>query len=255
MRLLVTGFNPFGGEDINPSYEAVKLLPDQIFVDNVVGSVSVIKLEIPTEFGTSMDVIRAAIKQHNPDYVICVGQAGGRAGITPERVAINVDDASIPDNKGYTPCDEPVVEGAPAAYFATLPVKRIVEAIRVQGLKASVSNTAGTFVCNHVMYGSLHEAAKARTGAKTAALNESSPSTTLSATPTDSAPSPFKTGFIHVPFCHEQVSQGYPWWNPINWIYRPPSMSIEEISKGLEIALRVIAEGKDDEKLTGGAIC
>ena len=154
MKLLLTAFDPFGGDKINPALEAVKLVKDKV------GGVEVIKLEVPTVFGKSVEKVADAIEANQPDAVLCVGQAGGRFDITPERVAINVDDARIPDNEGNQPVDQPVfADGAPA-YFATLPIKAMVQSIKEAGLPASVSNTAGTFVCNHLMYGVLYTLAK-----------------------------------------------------------------------------------------------
>lgn len=128
-KLLITGFDPFGGEPVNPAYEAVRLLPD------VVAGIKLCKLEVPTEFVRSGAVLRDALAAERPDAVLCVGQAGGRAAITPERVAINLMDARIPDNAGFQPVDQPVVPGGPAAYFATLPVRRMAEAIEKPGFR------------------------------------------------------------------------------------------------------------------------
>lgn len=213
MKLLVTGFDPFGGETINPAWEAVKLLPE------TVKGAEVIKLEIPTVFNKSADVVRAAVIEHQPDVVLNIGQAGGRFGITPERVAINVDDARIPDNEGQQPIDEIIQVEGETAYFTQLPVKAMVDGIKSAGLPASVSNTAGTFVCNHIMYQVQY----------------------LIATEFPE----MKGGFIHVPFIHQQV------------VDKPtmPSMSIPDIAKGLEAALEQIVALKDSEdiKAVGGA--
>ena len=150
MKLLLTGFEPFGGQTVNPSWEAVRLLPERI------DGVELVKLLVPTTFAGSVAALRRALDRERPNAVLCLGQAGGREGLTPERVAINVDDASIPDNDGAQPTDAPIVPDGPVAYFATLPVKTMAEAIRASGVPASVSNTAGTFVCNHLMYSLLH---------------------------------------------------------------------------------------------------
>ena len=152
-KLLITGFDPFGGEPVNPAYEAVRLLPD------VVAGIKLCKLEVPTEFVRSGAVLRDALAAERPDAVLCVGQAGGRAAITPERVAINLMDARIPDNAGFQPVDQPVVPGGPDAYFATLPVRRMAETIEKAGIPAQISNTAGTYVCNCLLYTLLHTAA------------------------------------------------------------------------------------------------
>lgn len=213
MKLLVTGFDPFGGEAINPAWEAVKELPDTIL-----GS-EVIKLEIPTVFGKAADVVKAAMEQHQPDVVLNIGQAGGRFGVTPERVAINMDDARIPDNEKNQPNDEVIQAKGDAAYFTQFPIKAMVEEIKAAGYPGSVSNTAGTFVCNHIMYQVQY----------------------LIATDFPAV----KGGFIHVPYIHQQV------------VNKPgmPSMSISDISKSIEAALTAIVklDGQDDIKAICGA--
>lgn len=153
MKILLTGFTPFGGESINPALEAVKL------VKSPAPGIEVRALEVPTVFSLSAQTVTAAMDEYRPDAVICVGQAAGRSAVTPERVAINIDDARIPDNAGEQPVDSPIVPGAPAAYFATLPIKAVAQAIRAAGVPAEISNTAGTYVCNHLMYSVLHHAA------------------------------------------------------------------------------------------------
>ena len=155
MRVLVTAFDPFGGETVNPALEAVKMLPEQT------GELEISKLEVPTVFGKSIAVVKEALARLQPDFVVCVGQAGGRCDITVERVAINCMDARIADNAGCQPTDERIEPDGSAAYFSTLPIKRVVEAIRAEGIPASVSNSAGTFVCNQLMYGVLFEIEKA----------------------------------------------------------------------------------------------
>ena len=177
MKLLLTAFDPFGGGTINPALEAAKLV-------GMVAGVDIIKLEVPTVFGTSVDTVISAIEKHLPDAVLCVGQAGGRAGLTPERVAINIDDARIPDNEGHQPVDRPIAAEGPAAYFSTLPVKAMTAAIRQAGLPSDLSNTAGTFVCNHLMYGVLHHLAKHHPA--------------------------IRSGFLHVPFLPQQGSPSLP---------------------------------------------
>lgn len=212
MKVLITGFDPFGGETMNPAYEAVKLIPDTI------AGAQVIKLEVPTVFNKSIEVLDKAMEIHNPDIVICVGQAGNRFGVTPERVAINQDDARIPDNEGNQPIDTTIVENGPNAYFSTLPIKAIVENIKKAGVPASVSNTAGTFVCNHLMYGLLNLI--------------------------DTKYNNVKGGFIHVPFATEQT------------LDKPnsPSLTLEQIAKGLEVAVATSVETDEDIKVQGGAI-
>ncbi|MGF3142133.1 pyroglutamyl-peptidase I [Facklamia sp. P13064] len=213
MKILVTGFDPFGGEDVNPAIEAVRMLPDEI------AGAEIIKLEIPTVFHKSAEVVREKALEVKPDVILNIGQAGGRAELTPERVAINQDDARIPDNEGNQPIDVSIQKDGEPAYFASLPVKAMVEAIRKAGLPASISNTAGTFVCNHIMYQSLYFAAKEM------------PNT--------------KAGFMHIPFMTQQV------------VDKPnvPSMSLKDIAKGIEKAIEAIVEynEKEDIKAVGGA--
>ncbi|MBI0383153.1 pyroglutamyl-peptidase I, partial [Streptomyces albiflaviniger] len=138
-RVLLTGFEPFAGSAVNPSWQAVSL----VATDPPPGT-EVTAVQLACVFGTALDELAAAVAEADPDLVLCVGQAGGRPGVTVERVAINVDDARIPDNAGRRPIDEPVVEGGPAAYFASLPVKACVAAVREAGIPAAVSQTAGT---------------------------------------------------------------------------------------------------------------
>ena len=149
-KLLITGFDPFGGGNINPSWEAVKLLPEQI------GQYQIHKLAIPTIFGTAAEMILTQAQQLHPNVIISVGLAGGRDAVTPERIAVNIRDARIPDNQGVQPSGQRVVPEGPAAYFSTLPVEKMVQAIRQAKIPAAVSNTAGTFVCNDVLYTLLH---------------------------------------------------------------------------------------------------
>ena len=149
-KLLITGFDPFGGESINPSWEAVKLLPDEI------GEYTLYKLQIPTVFGVAAEKLLEKAAEIQPDVIISVGQAGGRAAVTPERIGINVRDARIADNAGTIPADEAIISGGPDGYFSTLPVKAMIAAITEAGLPAAISNTAGTFVCNDVLYTMLH---------------------------------------------------------------------------------------------------
>jgi pyroglutamyl-peptidase len=213
MKILVSGFDPFGGESINPSIEAVKRLPDSI------NEVEIIKLEIPTVIGKSIDKLTQAVETYLPDVVLCVGQAGGRSDISVERIAINIDDCRIKDNEGNQPIDEPIVVNGPDAYFLTLPIKSIVSNLQAQGIPASVSNSAGTFICNHVAYGMAHLA-------KTKYPN-------------------MKTGFIHIPFIPEQVL------NKSNM----PSLPLDCIIKALEMVIQTISEVNEDIKETGGKIC
>ena len=149
--VLLTGFAPFDGDVVNPSWQAVSALRGR----QVAGHRIAVR-KLPTEFGTALRALRQAIRETRPKLVVCVGLAGGRRRISLERVAINVDDARIPDNAGLQPVDVPVVRGGPAAYFSTLPVKAMLAALREAGIHAEVSQTAGTFVCNHVFYGLMH---------------------------------------------------------------------------------------------------
>ena len=175
-KLLITGFDAFGGAGINPSWEAVKLLPDQI------ADFEVHKLEIPTVFGLGAETVLARAKELRPDVILCVGQAGGRDAVTPERIAVNIRDARIPDNKGNQPGGEPVVPDGPAAYFSTVPVKAMAEAIQAAQIPGAVSNTAGTFVCNDTLYTLLHHYAGTSV----------------------------RVGFIHVPYMPEQGTPSLP---------------------------------------------
>lgn len=210
MKIIVTGFDPFGGEKINPSIECVKALPE-------IEGVELIRLELPTVFKESAKRLNEVINDVKPDAVLSVGQAGGRPGITMERIAINVDDARIPDNISQQPIDETIQTEGEAAYFTTLPIKRIVKAIREAGIPAEVSNSAGTFVCNHIMYQSLFAATK--------------------------ADKPFKAGFMHIPFIPEQTTD-------------KPSLPLEESTRALQIAIETIRDYINDEdiKVQEGAI-
>ena len=210
MKIIVTGFDPFGGEKINPSIECVKALPE-------IEGVELIRLELPTVFKESAKRLNEVINEVKPDAVLSVGQAGGRPGITMERIAINVDDARIPDNISQQPIDETIQTKGAAAYFSTLPIKRIVKAIREAGISAEVSNSAGTFVCNHIMYQALFAATK--------------------------ADKPFKAGFMHIPFIPEQTTD-------------KPSLPLEESTKALQIAIETIRDYLNDEdiKVQEGAI-
>ena len=213
MKVLITGFDPFGGEKINPAWEAVKGIKDTI------EGAKIIKLEIPTVFNKSIEKVKEAMELEKPDIVLCIGQAGGRYDITIERVAINVDDARIEDNEGNQPIDIPVFEDGENAYFSNLPIKAMVEEIKGQGIPASISNSAGTFVCNHIMYGVLYHINKTYKN--------------------------MRGGFIHVPFINEQVLDKK----------NQPYMPVEHISKALEAAIKAAVINNEDIKKSGGAIC
>ncbi len=212
MKILITGFDPFGGEKTNPAIESVKRIDE-----NIEGA-EIHKLEIPTVFHKSADKIEEKIKEIQPDVILSVGQAGGRYDLTVERVAINQDDARIPDNEENQPIDVKIREDGKNAYFATIPIKAMVEEIKKENIPASVSNTAGTFVCNHVMYQDLYLAEKYGN---------------------------IKAGFIHVPFLPEQVLDKKD----------TASMSLDDIVKGLNAAVRAIVKyaDKEDLEITGGA--
>ena len=175
-KLLVTGFDPFGGESVNPAREAVLRLPD------AVGGYEITKLEIPTVFGLAAETVLQAAEELCPHAILCVGQAGGRSAVTPEVVAINLREASIPDNAGNIPVNTPVVENAPAAYFATLPVRDMVQAVKECGIPCTLSYSAGTFVCNDLLYTLLHRYRD-----------------------TD-----VRVGFVHIPYLPEQAREGKP---------------------------------------------
>ena len=155
MKALVTGFDPFGGDAVNPSFEAVRRLPARI------ATLEVVSAELPTSFKRALPKLRALIKREQPDIVLCVGLAADRAAISIEKVAVNWDEARIADNDGAMPVDKPIVPRAPAAYFSTLPVAAIVDALTRAGLRAEISMSAGTFVCNHVFYGLMHSVNRA----------------------------------------------------------------------------------------------
>jgi pyroglutamyl-peptidase len=193
-KVLVTGFEPFDGQHINPSLEAIKKLSSIMF------NAEIHILSVPTVFRESIRLVIKEIEQIKPDIVILVGQAGGRKEISIERIAINVDDANIPDNRGIKPINQPIVKDGPNAYFSTLPIYKIVEHLNHNDILASISNTAGTYVCNHLMYGILHHI------------------TTFNLH--------VKAGFIHVPFLHEQV---------LNQKFF--SMSLEDITKAVSLSI------------------
>lgn len=175
-KLLITGFDPFGGAEINPSWEAVQRLHDQI------GNCALCKLEIPTVFGKAADTVLSAAKEFAPDAILCIGQAGGRSAVTPERIAVNIRDARIPDNTGNQPNGERVADDGPAAYFSTLSPELMRDAILAADIDATVSNSAGAFVCNDTLYSLLHHYAN----------------------------TPVKVGFIHIPYLPEQGSPSLP---------------------------------------------
>lgn len=210
--VLVTAFEPFGGETINPSWEAVRALEGKS-----IGGARIVARQLPVVFSDVLGVLYAAMDEVEPDLILSVGQAGGRSDITVERIGINVDDARIADNAGQQPVDEPIVADGPAGYFSTLPIKAIVAALRSAGIPASVSQTAGTFTCNRVMYGLLHRLHAQGNGVR--------------------------GGFVHIPYLPEQAAQ-----HP-----GAPSMARESVMQALEIAIRVSLETETDLKVAGGS--
>lgn len=210
-KVLITGFEPFDGEHINPSWEVVKQLNHQ-----ELAGAHIIARSLPCVFGEALTVLYAAIDEIQPVMVVAIGQAGGRADITLERVAINVDDARIADNQGRQPIDQAIVAGGPAAYFSTLPIKAMINAIREAGIPASVSQTAGTYVCNHVMYGLLH----CLSGRQNV-----------------------KGGFIHIPYLPEQA------------VHHPgaASMAAQTVLSALKIGVSVALQVEHDLRQAGGS--
>jgi pyroglutamyl-peptidase len=213
-NVLLTGFDPFDREALNPSWEAVRALDGW-----KCGRATVHARQMPCVFGDAIEALAGAMDELQPQLVLCIGQAGGRAEITPERVAINIDDGRIADNAGWQPIDTPVVRGAPAAYFSTLPIKAIVRDLRAAGVPASVSNTAGTFVCNHIFYGLMHR---------------------MATHPVQG----LRGGFIHIPYLPEQAAR-FP---------GVPSMSLATMVEALRVAVATsLAVGKDIAE-TGGQL-
>ena len=209
--VLLTGFAPFGGETGNPSWDAVAPLGGKR-----IGGHRLVVRQLPVEFGASLQVLQAAIREAKPALVLCVGQAGGRAQISIERIAINIDDARIPDNADACPIDAPIVPDGPAAYFATLPIKAMLVALREAGIPAEVSQTAGTYVCNHVFYGLMHALrGKPRT----------------------------RGGFIHIPYAPEQAAR-----HP-----GAPSLPVEVVTAALRVGLRTALATTADRRVAAGA--
>ncbi|WP_329454831.1 pyroglutamyl-peptidase I [Streptomyces sp. NBC_01497] len=211
MRVLITGFEPFGGEGVNPSWAAARLVESAR-----PAGLDVTAVRLSCVYGQAIGELRTAVADTDPALVLCVGQAGGRTGLSVERVAVNVDDARIPDNAGNQPVDEPIVPGGPVAYLSSLPVKACVAAVREAGLPASVSGTAGNFLCNHVFYGLAHLIATER--------------------PT------LRGGFVHVPYAPEQVVGR-----------AEPSMSVADIARGLAVIVETAVRTTTDLRVPEGA--
>lgn len=210
MKVLITGFQPFGKETMNPSFEAVRLLPDEI------NGAQIVKAEIPVVFRKGGNEVQKLVRQENPDIVLLVGQAGGRSSMNVERVAINCEDcpSGFPDNEGNCPQGEKVYEDGPDGYFSNLPIKAMVKNMMDHGVPAAVSNTAGTYVCNDLMYHLLYQ------------IHHEFPN--------------IRGGFIHVPYA---TVQNHP---------AQASMTIEEMSKGLKLSIQAALENKTDLCAAGG---
>ncbi len=212
-KILITGFDPFDKEKMNPAFESVKLLPDELY------GATIIKAEIPTVSYKAIEKTIKLMDEHNPDIVINVGQAGGRFGITPEKVAINLNDFRIKDNEGNQPLDSKIVENGKNAYFSTLPVKAIVNEIKKNDIPSSLSYTAGTFVCNQVMYGVANY------------IDENNLN--------------IKSGFVHIPYMTKQIV------NKQN----QPSLSLEQLVEGLKAVIKACIEHEEDISGVSGEIC
>lgn len=208
--VLVTGFEPFGGQEVNPSWMAAQALHGR-----TVAGHRLIGAQLPTAFGRSLEALRDLLHRHHPALVVCTGQAGRRTALSLERVAINVNDARIPDNDGAKPVDTPVVAGGPAAYFTSMPIKAMLAALLADGINAEVSQTAGTFVCNHVFYGLMHELETRHDLRRT------------------------RGGLIHVPWLPAQGQ---------------PSMRLDEIVTGLRVAIGCALVTVEDIRKEAGAL-
>jgi pyroglutamyl-peptidase len=212
-QILLTGFEPFNRETINPAWEVVRLFEGRL----IAGTHAVRIAKLPCEFGNANAVLGALLDQHPAQIVVCVGQAGGRADISLERIAINIDDARIPDNVGAQPIDQSIVAGGPAAYFSSLPVKAIVKKLRDASIPASVSQTAGTYVCNHVFYGLMHYA--------------------------NTHPKILRAGFVHIPYLPSQAC-AHP---------GAPSMALSQMENALHLLLETCISQEEDLKFGAGA--
>ncbi len=197
MKILITGFEPFGGQQINPSWEAVNKLPTAI------GSHQIVKAKMPVTFSGSRQKIVELIDEHKPDVLLMVGQKGGSYDINCERIAVNLADSKKADNEGFLPSDLPVCNGAPAAYFATIPLKQVVAALQSEGIPATISNSAGLYVCNCMYFSALHHCAECNMNTR--------------------------VGFIHVPYLPQQVVEG-----------KKPSMALDVVSRALHVVVATL---------------
>ncbi|MHA7276635.1 pyroglutamyl-peptidase I [Arthrobacter sp. HLT1-21] len=211
--ILLTGFQPFGGEASNPSWQAAERAAAHLSQSGV----EAVAVELPCAFGESIATLRAAVQLHRPALVLCVGQAGGRSRISLERVAINIDDARIPDNSGNQPIDTPVRADGPAAYFSTLPIKQALQDLTDSGIAAEISQTAGTYVCNHVFYGLMD---------------------LLATTPDGGA----RGGFIHVPYSSDQADA-----------HGAPGMPVADMAAALRQIALTSQRTTSDLRLAAGA--
>ncbi|MCU1632771.1 MAG: pyroglutamyl-peptidase [Micrococcaceae bacterium] len=209
--ILLTGFEPFGGESTNPSWHAAQRAADLLREQGREAAA----VEVPCVFGRTVKVLQEAIERYRPEVVLCVGQAGGRENISIERIAINVDDARIPDNAGLQPIDEPVAADGPAGYFSTLPIKACREAVAHLDIPVEVSQTAGTYVCNHIFYGLMHHLST-RTG--------------------------IRGGFIHVPYSTEQGDAN-----------GKPGLAVDSMAAALVAIATTTARTTTDARVTAGA--
>jgi pyroglutamyl-peptidase len=220
MRILVTGFEPFGGQSLNPSWEVARALHGTSL--DGAQDAQLVALQLPCVFAQALPALQDALANHRPDIVLALGQAEGRCDFSVERVAINVMDARIPDNAGDQPIDVPVIAGGPAAYFSTLPIKALVSGLRASGFAASVSQTAGTFVCNQVFYALQH---------------------TL-------AGQGVHSGFVHLPLLPEQAA-GWPGPSLPSW---PVSVQVAAAQRALALLVAHRQQGLADLAMCGGTL-
>lgn len=214
-KILLTGFTPFDHESTNPSWEVLR----QLDLASAFPGHEIHIAQLPCEFGTALHDLKDLLDSLMPEIVVCLGQAGGRAELSVERVAINVDDARIPDNVGLQPIDQAIVDGGPVGYFSSLPIKAIVQTLREHGIPANVSQTAGTYVCNHVFYGLMHYA--------------------------NTCPQLKRAGFVHIPYLPSQACAHI----------GAPSMSLETMSYALRLLIDVCIKQSKDVVISTGTLC